>query len=336
MEIRQDVDLRPYNSFAVPAMAAHFVELTQADELPAVFQHAQQHNLPLLLLGGGSNTLFVNDFAGLVVHIANRGVTVEEDSARVRVAAGENWHELVEFCMNKGFHGLENLALIPGSAGAAPVQNIGAYGVELSQVLESVKVFDTSRQAFRRLSADECEFEYRSSLFKQPAGAGLVITELVLQLDRQWRPQLGYEALRQALSNAGIDTPSPQQVFDTVCQVRQSKLPDPSRLGNGGSFFKNPVISLEKFERLRGDYPELPRYAVDEPDLVKIPAAWLLDRLGWKGRSRGAAAVHEDHALVLVNKTNATGEDIYLLAQEMSSNVLTQFGIALQPEVRII
>lgn len=336
MDVRQDVDLSPYNSFGVPAMAAHFVELSQADELPAVFHHARQNKLPILLLGGGSNTLFVNDFAGLVVHIANRGVTLVEESAQVRVAAGENWHELVQFCMNKRFHGIENLALIPGSAGAAPVQNIGAYGVELAQVLESVEVFDTDRQAFRRLSAEECEFEYRSSVFKQPVGAGLVITELVLQLDRQWHPQLGYETLRRALSQAGISDPSPQQVFDTVCQVRQSKLPDPSQLGNAGSFFKNPVISLDKYERLQRDYPDLPRYPAEEPALVKIPAAWLLDKLGWKGRSRGAAAVHEEHALVLVNKTNATGEDIYLLAQEMSSNVLTRFGIALQPEVRII
>lgn len=336
MEIRQDVELRSYNSFGVPAMAAHFVELSSEKELSAVLTHAEQGNLPILILGGGSNILFVNDFAGLVVHIANRGIEFDAETSQVRVAAGENWHDLVKECMRKGFHGLENLALIPGSVGAAPVQNIGAYGVELSQVIESVRVYDRDRSEFRSLSNRECEFDYRNSIFKQAEGAGLIITEIVLQLQREWSPQLSYQALSSALSAAGISNPSAQEIFDTVCQVRQSKLPDPSKLGNAGSFFRNPVVSLDKYQRLQADYPELPRFDTDEPDLVKIPAAWLLDQLGWKGKARGAAAVHKDHALVLVNESEATGEDIYLLAQEMSSNVLTQFGIALQPEVRII
>lgn len=336
MEIRQDVDLQPYNSFGISARAAHFVSVSRADELAAVYRHAQQENLRVLVLGSGSNILFVNDFPGLVLHMASRGVEFDEASGRVRVAAGENWHELVQSCMNKGFHGLENLALIPGTAGAAPIQNIGAYGVELADFLVSVTVFDSTELRFRTLDRDACEFGYRHSLFKQPAGAGLLITEVELQLSREWVPDTRYKALTEALQQAGIDQPTPQQLFDTVCQVRLSKLPDPAQLGNAGSFFKNPVVSAQKYQTLLADFPAMPAYPAGEAGLVKIPAAWLLDELGWKGQGRGGAAVHEQHALVLVNRNQASGEDIFMLAQDMSSKVLTRFGIALQPEVRII
>jgi len=242
----------------------------------------------------------------------------------------------VKTCMNKGFHGLENLALIPGTAGAAPVQNIGAYGVELADFVVSVRVFDSTELRFRTLDREACEFDYRHSLFKQPAGADLVITEVELQLHRDWQPDTRYSALSEALQQAGISEPTPQQLFDTVCQVRLSKLPDPATLGNAGSFFKNPVVSEQKYRSLQADFPAMPAFPTDEPGLVKIPAAWLLDSLGWKGQTRGGAAVYDRHALVLVNKDRASAEDIFMLAQDMSSKVLTRFGIALQPEVRII
>lgn len=336
MEIRQDVDLTPYNSFGISARAAHFVSIGQPDELAAVFRHAQQEKLRVLVLGSGSNILFVNDFPGLVLHMATRGVDLDESSGRVRVAAGEVWHDFVATCMNKGFHGIENLALIPGTVGAAPVQNIGAYGVELGDLLVSVTVFDSAELRFRTLEREACEFDYRHSLFKQPEGAELVITEVELQLSRDWQPETSYRALSEALQQAGISEPTPQQLFDTVCQVRLSKLPDPARLGNAGSFFKNPVVSKQKYQTLLADFPAMPSFPTDEPGLVKIPAAWLLDELGCKGQGRGGAAVHEQHALVLVNRNRASGEDIFMLAQDMSSKVLTRFGIALQPEVRII
>ena len=336
MEIRQDVDLAPYNSFGVSAVAAHFVSVDNAADLPAVIQHAEQENLRVLVLGSGSNILFVNDFPGLVLHMATSGVEFIEDSGRVRVAAGENWHQLVTTCMNKGFHGLENLALIPGTVGAAPVQNIGAYGVELADFLVSVTVFDCAGMSFHTLDREACELEYRHSLFKQPAGAGLLITEVELQLSRDWNPNTDYRALSEALAQAGLMEPTPQQLFNTVCQIRLSKLPDPAKLGNAGSFFKNPLVSEQKYQSLRGRFPAIPSFPAGESGLVKIPAAWLLDELGCKGQSRGGAAVHDKHALVLVNKNQACGEDIFLLAQDMSSKVLTQFGIALQPEVRII
>ncbi len=333
MEIRQEVDLKPYNSFGVSAIAAEFAVVTDPAQLPDLFDYAEQQHLPVFLLGSGSNLLWVNDFPGLVIHMANRGIQFDESTGRVQAAAGENWHEFVKLCIKNKFYGIENLALIPGTVGAAPVQNIGAYGVELDRLVIQVTVYDRQEKSFRSMDQEACEFAYRDSLFKQMPGADLVITGLELQLKRQWQPVLDYQALQDALDT---DTPGPAQVFETVCRIRQSKLPDPGKLGNAGSFFKNPVISIDKYRKLLEEYPELPCYPTEDPELVKVPAAWMLDQLGWKGRRRGPAAVHEQHALVLVNPGEATGEDLYLLAQEMSSNVLSRFGIALQAEVRIL
>ncbi len=331
MEIQQEVDLSQYNSFGVPAVAAEFAQLTQTDQLPDLLAYADKQHLPLLILGEGSNVLLVNDFPGLVVHMALTGIAWQPDCKRVTVAAGENWHEFVRSCMNNEFHGLENLALIPGSTGAAPVQNIGAYGVELEQFVHTVEVFDREQNQIRQLSHADCEFAYRDSVFKHDGGGRFIITNMTLQLG-DWSPVLRYEGLREAL---GTEQPSPQQLFDAVCQIRQSKLPDPKSLGNAGSFFKNPVISDDKYKNLLEEIPDLKAYSSGEAGLVKVPAAQLLDTLGWKGRQRGPAGVHDDHALVLVNRGGASGEDLFLLAQEMSANVLSRFGIALQPEVRI-
>ncbi len=333
MEIQQQVDLKSFNSFAVSAIAAEFAEVTDPAQLPMLFDYAESSYLPVFLLGGGSNLLWVNDFPGLVIHMANKGMEFDEANTRVQVAAGEGWHHLVTRCIEKSFYGIENLALIPGSVGAAPVQNIGAYGVELASYVDQVSVYDRGQKCFRVLDREDCEFSYRDSLFKQEAGQGLVITGVTLQLSRDWEPVLDYPALRDQLSS---DSPAPQQVFDTVCAIRRSKLPDPANLGNAGSFFKNPVISIDKYKILKEEFSDIPSYPTEDPELVKLPAAWLLDTLGWKGRQRGAAAVHDQHALVLVNPGTASGEDIYLLAQEMSSAVLSRFGIALQPEVTIL
>ncbi len=333
MEIKQEVDLRPYNSFGVAAVAAELVELAEAGQLPDMLEYADSHHLPVLLLGHGSNVLFVNGFPGLVIHVATKGIQWDEFNKQVSVAAGENWHDFVSQCMKKGFHGIENLALIPGSVGAAPVQNIGAYGVELEQFLVSVEVFDRRTGTFSSLTHAQCGFAYRDSIFKQDQGSNLIITNVCLQLGA-WTPEVRYKGLEQALEG---QTLTPQLLYDTVCQIRQSRLPDPDQLGNAGSFFKNPVISDDKYMKLLKEFPGLPHYPSAESGFVKLPAAWLLDALGWKGKQRGAAAVHQDHALVLVNpEGKASGEDILLLAQAMSSSVLTHFGIALQPEVRII
>ena len=331
-DLQQEVDLSSYNTFGVAAKAAWFMAVKNAADVLQAREHAASERLPVLILGEGSNVLLLNDFPGLVMHVANRGIEMAEDSESVTAAAGEHWHDLVTHCMQNGLHGLENLALIPGTVGAAPVQNIGAYGVELEQFVERVDAVNLRTGEQESLDRQACDFAYRDSLFKREPQTPRVILRLTLRLSRSWTPELGYRALKEALPD---QNPTPQELYDTVCAIRRSKLPDPAELGNAGSFFKNPIISSEKYERLLAVYPDLPGFPEGE-GLVKVPAAWLLEQAGWKGKRRGAAGVHEAHALVLVNHGGASGEDIFLLAQEMSASILNRFGIALQPEVRIL
>lgn len=335
--IRRQVDLAPHNSFAVSARAAWFAEVHDRAQLDEALAHAAGGEMPLLILGGGSNCLFLNDFPGLVLKLVNTGIDWLEAPGLVRAAAGENWHGFVTQCLNKGLHGLENLALIPGTVGAAPIQNIGAYGVELERFFVELEALDLQSGQWLTLDKAACDFAYRDSLFKRTPEPRWLIWTVTLRLAADWEPVTGYGALREALA---ADDPqhlsSHQQVFDAVCQIRQSKLPDPASLGNAGSFFKNPVVSADKAAALHADYPELPSWPGPEAGLVKLSAAWLLDQAGWKGARRGQAGVHAEHALVLVNHGGASGEDIYRLAQEMSVSVLEKFAIALQPEVRII
>ena len=331
MQIKEQVDLTDFNSFGVHAIAAYFTEIQQPHDLNEAMAYASQHRLPTQILGGGSNILFLHDYPGLIVRLANRAVERLSAPGLLRVAAGENWHQLVINCMSEGLYGLENLALIPGTVGAAPIQNIGAYGVEIEQFIVEVEVFDTATGTVRRMHKADCEFSYRDSIFKH--SRNLIVLSVTLQLLTQQSPQIGYQALRDAFPSGEVTA---QQVFDTVCRIRSSKLPDPAILGNAGSFFKNPIVSKDKYQSLKQQVQDLPCYPTAEDELVKIPAAWLLDRLGWKGRQRGQAAVHTKHALVLVNLGAASGEDIYLLAQEMSSSILSNFGLSLDPEVKII
>lgn len=333
LEIREQVDLAPYNSFGVHQRAAYFAVIEDTTDLLAAREFAAAKRLPLLVLGEGSNTLFIRDYPGLVLLMGNRGIELMADTGRVRAAAGENWHEFVRFCLRESLYGIENLALIPGTVGAAPIQNIGAYGVELEQFFVELEAFDQRTGETRRLNKADCEFAYRDSIFKQDPALRLVVLSVTLQLSTEPNPCLGYAGLSEAL--AGREA-TPENVFDAVCAVRRSKLPDPARLGNAGSFFKNPIVSRAKWLQLRESYPDLPSWDTPDDELVKLPAAWLLDQKGWKGKWRGGAAVHQDHALVLVNREKATGEDILLLAQDMSSSVLEAFGIALQAEVRIV
>lgn len=328
--LQQDVDLSSYNSFGVPASAAWFMAVETQADVSAGLEHADKQGLPILVLGQGSNVLFLNDYPGLVLHVANRGIAISSD--RVTVAAGENWHAFVEHCMNAGLHGLENLALIPGTVGAAPVQNIGAYGVELAEFFIELQAVNLRSGEIEVLDKQDCDFDYRDSIFKREPENPRLILSVTLELSQSWQPKLNYRGIKEALPNS---EPTPRELFDTVCAIRRSKLPDPAQLGNAGSFFKNPVISEGKYQSLQASFSELPGYP-DEEGLIKVPAAWLLEQAGWKGKQRGAAGVHVDHALVLVNNGGATGEDIFLLAQEMSASVLEKFGIALQPEVRFI
>lgn len=336
MEFKQDQDLAAYNSFGIHSLASHFCEVSNLEELRQALDYARDQKLPALVVGGGSNLLFAADYPGLVIRIGFAGVQWLTEDGLVKVAAGENWHEFVKSSLSHGFYGLENLALIPGTVGAAPIQNIGAYGVELEQFVVSVTVYDPTLDEVRTLSHGECEFAYRDSLFKYPEAQHLVVLEVTFRLLRESKPNLSYGALKDQFPGRDSNQISSQDVFDAVCRVRQSKLPDPQVLGNAGSFFKNPLVSINKYQSLKQDNSELPSFDSGEPGLVKLPAAWLLDQAGWRGKRRGGAGVHEQHALVLVNVDNASGEDLVLLAQEMASSVLGRFGIGLECEVRIV
>jgi len=329
--LRQNVDLTPLNSFAVSASATWYQQVDTVDDVLQARDEASRRQLPLLILGAGSNVLFRGDFPGLVLHLTRTGVTRSDN--RLRIGAGEDWHELVKSCLKNRLHGLENLALIPGTVGAAPVQNIGAYGVELAQVFHSLDAINLLTGEVETLDGNACRFAYRSSVFKRNPESPRLILDVELSLSLNWQPQLGYSVLREALQNE--PEPGPQLVFDTVCQIRRSKLPDPGQLGNAGSFFKNPVISTTQLSDLKTASPDIPAYP-DEPGRVKVPAAWLLEQAGWKGKRRGAAGVHEQHALVLVNHGGASGEQIYRLAMEMRESVQQKFQILLEPEVRIL
>lgn len=336
MAISQSVSLKPYNTFQVPATAAYFATIHKREELEEAISFAEAEGLPIQILAGGSNVLFVRDFPGVILHIENNGIewlgAFSGDSQRVRLGAGENWHNFVNLSLRKRLYGLENLALIPGTVGAAPIQNIGAYGAELANYFVELSVYDQQEKCWKTMNKSQCEFSYRDSLFKRADRGRYIIFDVTLELSTEWQPNLNYAELESFLV---AQTSSAETVFDAVCAMRRSKLPDPRKLGNAGSFFKNPIISEQEFIALSEELPGLPRFEL-ERGLVKIPAAWLLDKLGWKGRSRGPACVYEKHALVLVNLGDANGEDILLLSQEMSSSVLECFGIALEPEVQIL
>jgi len=326
-----DADLTPHNTFGVAARAACLAEIRAIGDLEQALELADSRGMPLLLLGGGSNVLFAGDFPGMVLLMRNRGVEIDRESGRVRVAAGENWHELVKTCLDNGLHGLENLALIPGSAGAAPVQNIGAYGVELESFFIELELFDCDGGHRRAMGREECGFSYRDSALKQPRQRPRVVCSLTLQLQSDPAPNPRYPALAEELAESAA---TPREVFEAVCRIRRRKLPDPAVLGNAGSFFKNPMISRGEFDRLRALGGTPPSYPAG--DGVKIPAGWLLEQCGYKGFRQGAAGVFERHALILVNHGGASGGGLRQLALAMGDRVFAEFGIRLEPEVRII
>lgn len=332
MKFTSDAELQPYNSFGVAARAACLAEIHQSEDLQQAVELAESRELPLLLLGGGTNVLFAGDFPGMVLLMRNRGIEIDRESGLVTVAAGENWHEFVQFCLRNGLYGLENLALIPGSTGAAPVQNIGAYGVELESFFVELELFDCADGSLHKMSREDCQFSYRDSALKQPCPQPQVVSSLTLQLPREPAPNLSYPALAQELEH--VTEPTPQDIFEAVCRIRHRKLPDPAEIGNAGSFFKNPVISQDEFEQLCSRYDSPPSFPAKEG--IKVPAGWLLDQCGYKGYAKGAAGVYERHALILVNRGGATGKELHQLAMQMRDTVKSEFGITLEPEVRII
>ncbi|MGZ5201041.1 MAG: UDP-N-acetylmuramate dehydrogenase [Telluria sp.] len=331
-DIAHDFPLASLNTFGIAARARHFLRVTSAGDLAAVLADPALRALPRLVLGGGSNVLFTRDFDGLVLHMAlgGREVLGEDGGAvLVRAAAGENWHGFVQWTLAQGLGGLENLSLIPGTVGAAPIQNIGAYGAEIKDVFHSLTVLDTATGEQRVLPGADCRFGYRDSIFKHPDGAGLVVLDVTFALPAAWRPNVRYAELAQEL--AGLDAPTPRQVSDAVIAIRRRKLPDPALIGNAGSFFKNPVVPGEQCARLLQAHPNLVHHR--QPDgSEKLAAGWLIDQCGWKGRSVGAAGVYPKQALVLVNNGGATGSEVVQLARAIQRDVLERYGVELEPE----
>ncbi|WGK63827.1 UDP-N-acetylmuramate dehydrogenase [Croceiramulus getboli] len=337
MNIRHNVSLAPYNTFGIAATAAHFISVKSVAELQEAL--ALEEYPQKFILGGGSNMLIKNDLDCLVIHIAIKGIeTLEEmeESIKLRVMAGENWHELVLYCMAHDYGGLENLSLIPGNTGTAPVQNIGAYGVELKDTFVQCEAVHRETQELRTFSLEDCQFGYRESVFKNELKDQYVIVSVDFKLSRkQHQLHTEYGAIQQTLEERGIAQPRIQDISEAVIAIRQSKLPDPKKIGNSGSFFKNPLISAEAFKQLRAHYPDAPYYPIGS-DTIKVPAGWLIEKAGFKGKRFGDAGVHDKQALVLVNHGKATGDDLWQLAMKIQKKVEEQFGITIQPEVNIV
>jgi len=329
----QFCSLKPFNTFNLDVHARHIVVAETPVELIDAWQTSQQPPQPVLLLGEGSNILFLEDFQGTVIVNRLKGIKVEESGSawHLHIGAGENWHKLVQYTLTNGFFGLENLALIPGCVGSAPIQNIGAYGVELKNVCEYVDVLALATGEVRRLSAEECQFGYRDSIFKHQYQSGYAIVAVGLILKKHWVPITIYGDL----SKLDVATVTPQQIFDAVCHMRSSKLPNPDVTGNAGSFFKNPLVDAGQARSLEKNYPDIPLY-LQADGKVKLAAAWLIDCCDLKGFSVGGAAVHRQQALVLINQEQATSSDIVALAHEVRQRVGRKFDVWLEPEVRFI
>ena len=334
LNFQKDVSLLPYNTFGIDVKSKKFVSVRSTDELKAVLNQNQEKRL--LVLGGGSNLLLTKDFEGLTLRIENRGIEIvqeEQRSAKVKVAAGENWHDFVLWCLDNDLGGIENLALIPGSVGAAPIQNIGAYGVELSQVFESCEALSIETGELKIFNIDECEFGYRNSIFKNSLKEQYIITSVQFNLSKApHQTNTSYKGLSEKFDGK---SPSIQSIAQAVVDIRTTKLPDPDQIGNSGSFFKNPVIPSKQFNQLQQQYPEIPHYP-DQGGKIKIPAAWLIDSLGYKGYRVNDAGVHQKQALVLVNYGNASGAEIQKLAHQIRDKVLENFAINLEFEVNIL
>ena len=338
--LESNVSLRPYNTFGIDAKARLFARFTSVEELRALLALPEVQQAERLILGGGSNLLFTKDFNGVVLKNEIRELEVigqdeASNTALVRAGAGESWHELVEYALRQQLSGIENLSLIPGTVGAAPLQNIGAYGAELQDTFDHLEALETKTGHLRTFTREECGFGYRESVFKGPLKNQYIVTSVVLRLHRQHQLNVTYGAIRTTLEEMGLEgDPTPADVSEAVMRIRRSKLPDPAEIGNAGSFFKNPELSQRKYDELKANYPDLPGYPV--PGGVKVPAAWLIEQCGWKGQRRGAHGVHDRQALVLVNHGGAEGADIHALSQEIIASVREKFGVELHPEVNII
>ncbi len=334
LPLQYDVSLCNHNTFGVEASAHAYLPVTSAGVLEAVQRDAVLADMPRLILGGGSNILLTRDFPGLVLHMENKGIEIveeDEDASYVRAAAGENWHQFVLWTLAQGLGGLENLSLIPGSVGAAPIQNIGAYGMEIKDRFHSLTLFDFETGEQSTLDKAACMFGYRDSVFKHRLRDRAVVLDVTFSLPKKWQAVIRYADVTKELAARKITEPTAQDISAAVIAIRARKLPDPAVIGNAGSFFKNPLVTVEQRDALLERYPQLVNYA--QPDGgVKLAAGWLIDQCGWKGRNNGAAGVYEKQALVLVNRGGASGADIAQLAASIQTDVAQRFDVQLEPE----
>lgn len=337
MTILENISLKPFNSFGIEAYAKEFVDIKTKSELLEVLQ--KHRNSKLFILGGGSNLLLTKDINTLVLHINNKGKEVlyeKDDQVFVKIQAGENWHDFVLWCIKNDFGGVENLSLIPGNVGTAPIQNIGAYGVELKDVFVNCEAIELETLKTISFTKKDCNFGYRNSFFKAEGKGKYVITNVTFELNKaNHQLNTSYGAIQSELHKSKINNPTIKDVSDVVIKIRQSKLPDPKEIGNSGSFFKNPVISKNQFTDLKINFPEIPSYEISSSE-IKIPAGWLIEKAGFKGKRFGDYGVHKNQALVLVNYGSANGNDIFNLSKLIQKTIKRIFNINLEAEVNVI
>jgi UDP-N-acetylmuramate dehydrogenase len=337
--MHENFSLQPYNTFGIDAKARYFTEVSSVEELLEALNTPTTQTLPLLFLGGGSNILLTQDFEGLAVQLNLKGIhedLISENEVLVTVKAGENWHEFVLFCLEKNYGGMENLSLIPGNVGTSPMQNIGAYGVEIKDTFVSCTVLNLENLQLETFNREQCQFGYRDSVFKQEGKGKYVIVEVSFTLTRKnHQLKTSYGAIQSELEKSGIEHPTIQDISKAVITIRQSKLPDPKKTGNAGSFFKNPTIPLTQFEELQQKFDNIQGYP--NGDFVKVPAGWLIEQCGWKGKQIGNVASHQLQSLVIINATGkATGKEIFDFSTMIIDSVMEKFGIELEREVNII
>ena len=333
LQLQSQVSLKPFNSFGVDVRAQLFAEAHSDADVREALAYASAHDVPLLVIGGGSNLLLTADIPALVLRMATRGIRlISDDGNRVVIEAeaGEPWHPFVQHTLAQGFSGLENLSLIPGTVGAAPMQNIGAYGVEIKDVFAGLTALDRETGELRDFNLEECAFGYRDSLFKRNPGRWLIL-RVRFALSHALQAHLDYGPVRQRLAEQGVEQPTAQAISDAICSIRREKLPDPAELGNAGSFFKNPVVAAELVERIRSQYPGVVAYPQAD-GRVKLAAGWLIEQAGWKGYREGDAGVHRLQSLVLVNHGQASGAQLHALAQRIQADILGRFGVELEME----
>lgn len=331
-----DYPILKYNTFGMDVKASRFVEYSSVDELKT-FLASRDVALPLLHIGGGSNLLFLSDFKGTILHSAIKGFCIEGESDEwvdIKAGAGEVWDDFVAYTVSEGWYGAENLSIIPGEVGASAVQNIGAYGVEAKDIILKVHTVSVSDASERVFTNGECRYSYRNSIFKEELKGKYIVTHVTYRLRKKAEYHLSYGNISSELERRDLQ-PSLENVRNVIIDVRRSKLPEPSELGNAGSFFMNPMVSVQKFRQLQEEYPDMPHYPVDD-NTVKVPAGWMIDRCGWKGRNIGPAGVYQKQALVLVNLGGATGNEISNLANEIMKSVKDKFGVDIHPEVNYI